>query len=123
MLDAPAKGVRGANGRGRGRGKDKAGPSPCPPIPDDSITQSVAKSLLPPGAPIWRGAAKGMWWVHLPPLPRRREPWMPQGMGQACRGALRYAGYQSASRHGLCDSDRTTRGLCLTDSGRIEHAG
>ena len=76
-----------------------------------------------PGASIWRGAAKGMWWVHLPPLPRRREPWMPQGMGQACRGALRYAGYQPASRHGLCDSDRTTRGLCLTDSGRIEHAG
>lgn len=39
------------------------------------VDQKLAKSLLPPGASIWRGLTRGQWCGHLQPYARVSRPW------------------------------------------------
>lgn len=45
----------------------------------DDCTQAQAKSLLQPGASIWRANFAGSWQVHLPPHGRHSESWSKYG--------------------------------------------
>eukprot|EP00969_Alexandrium_andersonii_P145211 6421438-Alexandrium_andersonii.AAC.1 len=46
------------------------------------MEQRDAKKFLPPGASIWRSAARGEWNGHLPPNRRVSEPYLKHGSSE-----------------------------------------
>lgn len=108
-------GGRGRQGRGAGRGRRGAAPDaadrPLLPVPLGAITQEEAKSMLPPGAYIWRDNKMGSWQSNVPPYRRCSFSWSAYGHREAALLAIRHA-WQTYAEH-----TGSTVAECCRESG------
>eukprot|EP00972_Heterocapsa_arctica_P076587 11298318-Heterocapsa_arctica.AAC.1 len=89
-------------GKGKARRGNEAGQNRFPAkVPEGALTQPEVKSLLPPGAYVWRALQRGGWAVQLKPYKSYSQSWRMWGHRGAAMRVLQHVWKLHMDDHGL----------------------